>query len=132
LCFSLDDPVRPEKNRLWNRQAYLLRLFKVDDELKLRRLLDETVSRLGAFQNLVNEYSGAPIGFGLVGAVRQATSVDKISPGDIVGNRLFTLGPRSGFDYRRPTHSIPRTSLSRPVDFVLALDEDYSLAVDYR
>ena len=43
-----------------NRQADLLGGFQIDDQLELRRLLDGQIGGLGAFQNLVDEVSGAP------------------------------------------------------------------------
>ena len=44
-----------------NRHADLLGGFEIDDELKLRRLLDGQVGGLGAFQDPVDKVSGAPV-----------------------------------------------------------------------
>ena len=51
---SLDHPIRPRQHLLRNREANLLRCLEIDDELKLRRLLDRKISGLGAFENFVN------------------------------------------------------------------------------
>ena len=58
--FSLDHLVRPIQQRLRDRQADLLCRLEIDDELKLRRLLDGQVSGLGAFENPVHVVGGAP------------------------------------------------------------------------
>ena len=57
---SLDDFIRSRQHLLRNRQTDLLSGFEIDDELELLRLLDGQVGRLGTFQNLVNEVTGAP------------------------------------------------------------------------
>ena len=52
--------VRPCQHIGGNRHADLLGGLQVDNELKLRRLLDGNVAGLGAFQDLVDKVSGAP------------------------------------------------------------------------
>ena len=52
--FSLDHLVRPRQHVRRNRQADLLGGFEIDDQLKLRRLLDGKIGRLGAFEDFVN------------------------------------------------------------------------------
>jgi hypothetical protein len=46
---SFNDFLRPHKNHRRDRQAKSLGGLKVDHQLKLRRLLDRQVSRLGTF-----------------------------------------------------------------------------------
>ncbi len=52
--------IRPRQDIRGNRHADLLGGFQIDDELKLRRLLDGNVAGLSAFQDLVDKVSGAP------------------------------------------------------------------------
>ena len=51
---SSDDPIRPRQQIAWNRQAYLLCCFQIDNELELIRLLDRQICWRSAFQNLVD------------------------------------------------------------------------------
>src|SRR5437899_5108929 len=51
----LDDLIRPPQQRVRDRQAERLGSLEVDDELKLRRLLDGEVARFGALQDLIHE-----------------------------------------------------------------------------
>src|SRR5713101_7586654 len=52
---SLDDLIRPQQQRLRDRQAERLGGLEVDHELPLRRLLDGEIGGLGALQDLVHE-----------------------------------------------------------------------------
>jgi hypothetical protein len=52
--------IRPRQHIRRNRQPDLLRRFQIDDELKLRRLLDREIGRLCVVQNLVNISGSAP------------------------------------------------------------------------
>ena len=54
------DPIRPCQHPLRNRQADLFRGLQIDDQLKLRRLLDRQIRRLGAFENPIHVICGAP------------------------------------------------------------------------
>src|SRR5439155_15936125 len=56
---SFDHLIRPKKNRLRNRQADLLGRLEINDQLKLRWLLDWQIGWLGAFQDLIDVRSGA-------------------------------------------------------------------------
>ena len=51
---SFYDFIRSRQHIRRNRQADLLRRFQIDHQLKLGRLLDEQVSRLGAFEDFVH------------------------------------------------------------------------------
>ena len=51
---SLDHFIRSIQQRLRNGEIDLLRCFQIDHQLKLRRLLDRQVSRLGALQDFVH------------------------------------------------------------------------------
>ena len=53
----LNNFVRSRQHVRRNGQTDLLCRFEIDDELKLRRLLNGNVGWLRAFQDLVNEYS---------------------------------------------------------------------------
>jgi hypothetical protein len=55
------DPIRPRQHIRRNRHPYLFCRFQIDDELKLGRLFDGNVGGLGAFQDLVDKVSGAPV-----------------------------------------------------------------------
>src|SRR2546425_11988088 len=54
----LNEPVRPQYQRLRHRQTEDLRGLEVDHQLQLRRLLDGKISRLGALENSVHEVGG--------------------------------------------------------------------------
>src|SRR5262249_45659381 len=56
----LDHPICPVKHRLRNRNADLFRSSEIDHQFKFRRLLHGKITRLSAFQNLVNEVGSAP------------------------------------------------------------------------
>src|SRR5207245_2452959 len=47
----LDDLIRPQQHRLWDRQADRLGGFEIDDQLELRRLLHGQISRTSALEN---------------------------------------------------------------------------------
>src|SRR5258705_9519788 len=55
----LDHLVSSNQYLLWNREADLLGGFQIDYKLELCLLLDGNVGGLSAFQNLINECSGA-------------------------------------------------------------------------
>src|SRR2546425_9637054 len=57
---SFYDLVRPCQHIRWNRETDLLRGLQIDHQLELRRLLHWQVSRLGAFEDLVDISGGAP------------------------------------------------------------------------
>src|SRR5262249_25823901 len=52
--FSLDHLIRSVQHRLWNRKTDLLRRLEIDNQFKLRWLLDGKIARLCAFQDLVH------------------------------------------------------------------------------
>src|SRR5262249_12737546 len=58
---SFDDPIRPRQHLRWNRQAYLVGGFEIDDELELYRLFYGKVSSLAAFQDFIHKGSGTPV-----------------------------------------------------------------------
>jgi hypothetical protein len=58
--FSLDQLVRPSEHLRRDRQADLLRRFKIDHELELRRLLHWKISRLGALEDFVHVIRDTP------------------------------------------------------------------------
>src|SRR5215831_5384261 len=51
--------IRPPQHGRRNCQANLLRRFQIDHKLELRRLFDRKIGRLGALENLINEYRRA-------------------------------------------------------------------------
>src|ERR1700737_1140366 len=55
----IDHLIRPQQERLGNRQAEGLGGLEVDDQLELRRLLDREVGGLGAVENFVDIVGGA-------------------------------------------------------------------------
>src|SRR5262245_34102626 len=57
-----------------NRHADLLSRLKIDHKFKLGRLLDGQISRLGAFQDLIDVYGSAPETLILVGCVGHETA----------------------------------------------------------
>src|SRR5215475_13520033 len=57
---SLNHLIRPREQRRGNRQAESFGGLEVDDELKLRGLLDRKVAGLGSFQDLVHVGGGTP------------------------------------------------------------------------
>ena len=61
---SLDHLVRSHQHVRRNRQADLLGGFQIDDELKLRRLLDRKVGGLGALEDLIHVSGGASVQVG--------------------------------------------------------------------
>jgi hypothetical protein len=66
---SLDHLIRPEKNRLRNRDANLLGRFQINHQLELRRLFNREIGGLGALQDSVHEICDAPV------AVREVRAV---------------------------------------------------------
>src|SRR5262245_59387999 len=78
----LNHLIRPCQHVRRDREADLLRCFQVDHKLKLDWLLYREISRLGAFENLVDKNGGAP---GQVVRARvvahEPTGLHKFSPG---------------------------------------------------
>ena len=70
----LDHPIRAEQHRLRNRYADLLGGFEIDHEIVLRWAFDWQIRGFGAFENLVDEYRGTPIGFCWYRTVRDETA----------------------------------------------------------
>ena len=62
------------QHSLWDREADLLGGFQIDQEFKLRRLLDRQIGWLAAFQNLVHLRSRSTEQIRTVRAVRHQTS----------------------------------------------------------
>ena len=56
----LDYLIRPQQQRLWDRQAERLRGLEVDDEQVLGRLLYWELGRLGTLQDFVDIRGGSP------------------------------------------------------------------------
>src|SRR5215475_8232187 len=77
---SLDHPICPVKHRLRNRNADLFRSSEIDHQFKLRRLLHGKITRLSAFQNLVNEVGSAPERIRLAHPVGHETTTSAYSP----------------------------------------------------
>src|SRR5947207_6051287 len=73
---SFDHLIRPKKNRLRNRQADLLGGFQIDDQLEFCWLLHRQITRLPAFEDLVNVSGSATIQIG------NACRVGHEPPGD--------------------------------------------------
>src|SRR5207344_248833 len=63
---SLDQLGRSGEHLWRNRHADLLRRLEIDHELKLRRLLDRKIGRLGSLQNPVHVICDAPVALRLV------------------------------------------------------------------
>src|SRR5262249_40039600 len=61
--------IRPRQHVGWNRQADLLGGFEVDDQLKLRWLLDREIGGLGTFRDFVHISGGAAVQVGHAHAV---------------------------------------------------------------
>src|SRR4030095_3052736 len=74
----LDHFVCPCQHVGWDRQAYLLGSFQIDDELELLRLLHGEIGGLGSFQNLVHVGCAAPIEVGEVGSIGHQATADDI------------------------------------------------------
>jgi hypothetical protein len=51
----LDDPIRPQQQRLRDRDADGLRGLHVDHQLELRRLFDGEISGLGALEDPIDK-----------------------------------------------------------------------------
>src|SRR5262245_18804384 len=64
-----DNSVRPEQDRLRNRQVERFRGFEIDHEFKFRRLLNGNIGWLRSFENLVDEHSGAPETLSFIGCI---------------------------------------------------------------
>src|SRR5438128_6749367 len=76
---SSDHFIRPLEHADWNCQTNLFGRLEVNDELKLRRLLNRQISRFGTFQDLVHVNSRAPIEISGVRPVRHETTlIDKL------------------------------------------------------
>src|SRR5262245_4624134 len=50
----VDDLIRAEKCRLWNRHSEFLSYFQIYDEMKLGRLLNRKIIRFGAFEQAID------------------------------------------------------------------------------
>ena len=61
LRLLFDQFRRPFQHIDWNGQTNLLSRLEIDDELKLRRLLDRKIRQFGALQDLVDVNSRAPL-----------------------------------------------------------------------
>jgi len=64
LIFALAlpyDSTRPRQHIWRDCKADLLSCLEIDDKLELHRLFDWDVGRFGAFQDLVDKVSGAPV-----------------------------------------------------------------------
>jgi len=59
LGFSLEHLIRPQQQRLRNREAESFGGLEVDDQFELGRLLDRKVARLGTLENLVDICGGS-------------------------------------------------------------------------
>jgi hypothetical protein len=59
-AFLLDKLIGAQQQHFWDRKAERLGGREVYDEIKLGRLLDWDVARLGTAQNLVDIVGGAP------------------------------------------------------------------------
>src|SRR5437660_11305216 len=68
---SLDDLIRPEQERLRNRQPEGLGGFEVDDQLELLRPLDRQLGGLRTVQDLRNEDARPAKGLSETGPVGQ-------------------------------------------------------------
>jgi hypothetical protein len=55
-----DDDIGSQQERLRNLETYGLRSLEIDDQFKLRRLLDRNISRLLALQDSLHELSAVP------------------------------------------------------------------------
>src|SRR5262245_41287256 len=75
---SSNDLIRSRQHVRWERNADLLGGFQIDDELKLRRLLDRQVGGLGTLQNFVNVVRNASVaGHHVRSVVHQSTGLDR-------------------------------------------------------
>ena len=61
VALHIDHLIRPRQHIRRNRQADLFRGFQIDHKFKLRCLLHRQIGRFGAFQDLVDVNSRAPI-----------------------------------------------------------------------
>jgi hypothetical protein len=69
----LDDLVRPQQQRLRNRDPERLGRLEVDDQLELRRLLDGKVGGFGALEDPIHVGGGLPVGIENARPVRHET-----------------------------------------------------------
>src|SRR5205809_1142784 len=73
------DPIRPRQHVRWNCKTNLVCCLKVNDKLKLRRLLHRQISWFGAFQDLVHVNSRALIEVNEVCSIEhKAALIDKL------------------------------------------------------
>ena len=72
--FSLDHPVRSRQHVGRDRQADLLRGFKIDYQLKLGRLLDGQFGRLRPLEDFVDVSRGAAKRLEIVGGIGHETA----------------------------------------------------------
>src|SRR5512147_2328157 len=78
--FSLDHSVRSRQNIRWDRQTNLIRRLEINDQLKLHRLLDREIGRLGALENFIDVAGGAPEQIGEASPIRnEATNFHGLS-----------------------------------------------------
>src|SRR5262249_18802186 len=71
---SFNNPIRPQQQRLGDRQAESLRRLEVDDEIKLRRLLDGEIGGIRSFENFIDVSRGAAEQVSKARAVCEKTS----------------------------------------------------------
>ena len=72
---SLDHLIRSVQHGLWNRQVERFRCFQIDNELKLRWLLDRQIGGLCAFENFVHVDCDTAIGLKSTRPVRHEPTV---------------------------------------------------------
>src|SRR5882724_2866496 len=124
---STNDLIRPLQQRLRDVQAERLRGLEVDDQLKLRRLLDGQVARLGALEDLVDEDRRAPPDIVDIRAVGdQPAGLDvlpvRIHRGEpALGSLLSDLLAMREKEPPRGYEESTRASLSRPSEGILDL-----------
>jgi hypothetical protein len=76
----LDHLIRPLEQVDWHCQTEFFCRFEVNDEFKLRRLLDWKVSRLGASENLIHVTSRTALQVNIVDSIRHETALIDICP----------------------------------------------------
>src|SRR3990170_8241577 len=73
-ALSSYDLIRLHQRPLWDRETDLIRCLQVDHKLKLHRLLDGQVLRLGPFQNLIHVDSGAAEHVSIIRSIEAKTA----------------------------------------------------------
>jgi hypothetical protein len=76
-----------ETGGLWNPEAEGLRGLEIDDQLKVRRLVDREIARLGALEDLVPVARGVTIMLEVVRAVHGEPAAFRKSRGRAVDRR---------------------------------------------